>query len=242
MLCISFLCHLSSPSRQPQRLTDWCNSPNSYLKQEIEETGTPNPKKVTKVRLYVCSCPRLRTMKLTFKIFQWVPDTSSKHSTPIKIDTKHQFAPSNIDPKELKSHQKQIKEDRFNEKISAGYQSKIFQNSAWDDVSQIKVIAFNIYQSSLISYSWLFSRIHIKQHRKRLLSLVRHPKVSLNAINKTMPWFTNLIMHKIHSHIWIMTKSKNTNETSNKIKCVNKVCFDFLTFNKHIFFHLLFSI
>jgi hypothetical protein len=37
-----------------------------------------------------------------------VPDTGLKHSTPIKIDTKHQFAPSNIDPKELKVHQKQV--------------------------------------------------------------------------------------------------------------------------------------
>jgi adducin len=105
-----------SPTRQAQRTTEWRNSPNAYLKQEIEETGTPNPKKVTK----------------------WVPDTGLKHSTPIKIDTKHQFAPSNVDPKELKSHQKQIKEDRFNEKISAGYQSKILENAAWDDVTQMK--------------------------------------------------------------------------------------------------------
>ncbi|CAF0935659.1 unnamed protein product [Rotaria sp. Silwood1] len=105
-----------SPSRQTQRTTEWRNSPNAYLKQEIEETGTPNPKKVTK----------------------WVPDTGLKHSTPIKIDTKHQFAPSNVDPKELKIHQKQIKEDRFNEKVSAGYQSKILENVGWEDVSQMK--------------------------------------------------------------------------------------------------------
>ncbi len=74
---------------------------------------------------------------------QWVPDTGLKHSTPIKIDTKHQFAPSNVDPKELKHHQKQIKEDRFNEKISAGYQSKILENAAWDDVSHMKVSKSN---------------------------------------------------------------------------------------------------
>ncbi|CAF5211928.1 unnamed protein product, partial [Rotaria magnacalcarata] len=37
-----------SPTRQAQRTTEWRNSPNAYLKQEIEETGTPNPKKVTK--------------------------------------------------------------------------------------------------------------------------------------------------------------------------------------------------
>jgi hypothetical protein len=45
----SFFVYISSPSRQPQRTTEWRNSPNAYLKQEIEETGTPNPKKVTKV-------------------------------------------------------------------------------------------------------------------------------------------------------------------------------------------------
>ncbi|CAF2825558.1 unnamed protein product [Rotaria sp. Silwood2] len=105
-----------SPTRQAQRTTEWRNSPNAYLKQEIEETGTPNPKKVTK----------------------WVPDTGLKHSTPIKIDSKHQFAPSNIDSKELKNHQKQIKEDRFNEKVSAGYQSKILENASWEDASQMK--------------------------------------------------------------------------------------------------------
>ncbi|CAF4225040.1 unnamed protein product, partial [Rotaria magnacalcarata] len=105
-----------SPTRQAQRTTEWRNSPNAYLKQEIEETGTPNPKKVTK----------------------WVPDTGLKHSTPIKIDTKHQFAPSNVGTKELKIHQKQFKEDRFNEKVSAGYQSKLLENASWDDASQMK--------------------------------------------------------------------------------------------------------
>ena len=78
-----------------------------------------------------------------FFFFKWVPDTGLKHSTPIKIDTKHQFAPSNVNPKELKNHQKQMKEDRFNEKVSAGYQSKILENAAWDDVPQMKVCPSN---------------------------------------------------------------------------------------------------
>jgi len=30
--------------------TEWLNTPNAYRKEEVEETGTPNPKKVTKVR------------------------------------------------------------------------------------------------------------------------------------------------------------------------------------------------
>lgn len=29
----------------------WLNSPNTYVKKEMEETGTTNPKKITKVRV-----------------------------------------------------------------------------------------------------------------------------------------------------------------------------------------------
>ncbi len=46
---IKLLNVISSPTRQAQRTTEWRNSPNAYLRQEVEETGTPNPKKVTKV-------------------------------------------------------------------------------------------------------------------------------------------------------------------------------------------------
>jgi adducin len=86
---------------------EWLNSPNVYARTETEETGTPNPKKITK----------------------WVPESSpSKTSTPIRIENKHHFAPQGTDPKELKNHQKQIKQDRFEDKKSAGYQSKILEN------------------------------------------------------------------------------------------------------------------
>lgn len=86
---------------------EWLNSPNVYARTETEETGTPNPKKITK----------------------WVPESSpSKTSTPIRIENKHHFAPQGNDPKELKNHQKQIKQDRFEDKKSAGYQSKILEN------------------------------------------------------------------------------------------------------------------
>ena len=67
---------------------EWLNSPNNYARTEIEETGTPNPKKITK----------------------WIPENSpSKTSTPIRIENKNQFAPQGTDPKELKNQQKQIK-------------------------------------------------------------------------------------------------------------------------------------
>lgn len=73
----------------------------------MEETGTPNPKKITK----------------------WVSEASpNKTSTPIRIENKNQFAPQGSDPKELKNHQKQIKQDRFEDRVTAGYQSKLLEN------------------------------------------------------------------------------------------------------------------
>lgn len=70
----------------------------------MEETGTPNPKKVTKVS----EASAIERGDERCHALQWVPDTGLKHSTPIKIETKHQFAPSNVNPKELKHHQKQV--------------------------------------------------------------------------------------------------------------------------------------
>jgi len=86
---------------------EWLNTPNTYARTETEETGTPNPRKITK----------------------WVPEASpSKTSTPIRIENKNQFAPQGVDPKELKNHQKQIKQDRYVDKVTAGYQSKLLDN------------------------------------------------------------------------------------------------------------------
>ncbi len=86
---------------------EWLNTPNTYARTETEETGTPNPKKITK----------------------WVPEASpNKTSTPIRIENKNQFAPQGNDPRELKNHQKQIKQDRYVDKVTAGYQSKLLDN------------------------------------------------------------------------------------------------------------------
>lgn len=88
--------------------SDWLTTPNVYSKTELEETG-PFAKKVTK----------------------WVSDgtnaasSPNKTSTPIRIENKHQFAPQGSDPKELKNHQKQIKQDRYEDKKTPGHQSKI---------------------------------------------------------------------------------------------------------------------
>jgi hypothetical protein len=65
----------------------WLNSPNVYQKVEILETGTPDPKKITK----------------------WVAEGSPTHSsTPVKIDGALQFVPKGTNPKEFKQKQQQV--------------------------------------------------------------------------------------------------------------------------------------
>ena len=83
------LCSKLKADKQKILKGEWLNSPNVYARTETEETGTPNPKKITK----------------------WLKDDSpnkTKTSTPIRIENKHQFAPQGSDPKELKNHQKQV--------------------------------------------------------------------------------------------------------------------------------------
>lgn len=54
-MLIIYTCY-SSPLKagydfqKKQHRQEWLNTPNSYRREEVEETGTPNPKKVTKVR------------------------------------------------------------------------------------------------------------------------------------------------------------------------------------------------
>ncbi|XP_049883230.1 protein hu-li tai shao isoform X2 [Pectinophora gossypiella] len=95
--------------------TRWLNSPNVYQKVEVLETGTPDPRKITK----------------------WVQDGSPAHSsTPVKIDTL-QFVPKNTNPKEFKALQQQIKDNRRADKISAGPQSHILEGVTWDEAAKL---------------------------------------------------------------------------------------------------------
>ncbi|KYM97567.1 Protein hu-li tai shao [Cyphomyrmex costatus] len=95
----------------------WLNSPNVYQKVEILETGTPDPKKITK----------------------WVSDGSPTHSsTPVKIDSALQFVPKNTNPKEFKQLQQQIKDYRRAEKISAGPQSHILEGVSWEEAKKMQ--------------------------------------------------------------------------------------------------------
>uniref|UniRef100_A0A161MKQ7 Protein hu-li tai shao isoform x1 n=1 Tax=Triatoma infestans TaxID=30076 RepID=A0A161MKQ7_TRIIF len=97
--------------------TKWLNSPNVYQKVEILETGTPDPKKITK----------------------WVADGSPTHtSTPVKIDGALQFVPKNTNPKEFKKLQQQIKENRRADKITSGPQSHILDEGvSWDEAKKL---------------------------------------------------------------------------------------------------------
>ncbi|KAK7109301.1 hypothetical protein V1264_013365 [Littorina saxatilis] len=96
----------------------WLTSPNTYKKTEIEEIGTTTPKKITK----------------------WVTDGENPQhrSTAIKVETPNQFAPQGVNPKEFKQKQKSIRKDYYEEKVSAGPQSKILEGISWDEASKMK--------------------------------------------------------------------------------------------------------
>ncbi|XP_034654508.1 uncharacterized protein LOC117892401 isoform X1 [Drosophila subobscura] len=94
----------------------WLNSPNVYQKVEVLETGTPDPKKITK----------------------WVAEGSPTHSTPVRIEDPLQFVPCGTNTKEFKRVQQQIKDNRRADKISAGPQSHILEGVTWDEANRIK--------------------------------------------------------------------------------------------------------
>ncbi|XP_046594798.1 protein hu-li tai shao isoform X1 [Neodiprion lecontei] len=103
----------------------WLNSPNVYQKVEILETGTPDPKKITKW--------------VDQNAEEWVTDGSPTHSsTPVKIESALQFVPKNTNPKEFKQLQQQIKDYRRADKISAGPQSHILEGVTWDEAKKMQ--------------------------------------------------------------------------------------------------------
>jgi len=95
--------------------TKWVNSPNVYQKVEVLETGTADPKKITK----------------------WVSEGSPSHSTPIKIESSNQFVPLNSNPKEFKKVQKLMKEGRRLGGVHAGPESKVLDGVSWEEARQM---------------------------------------------------------------------------------------------------------
>jgi len=96
--------------------TNWVNSPNVYQKVEVLETGTTDPKKITK----------------------WVTDGSPSHSTPIKIEKPNQFVPLNTNPKEFKKVQKMMKEGRRMGGVHAGPESRVLEGVSWEEARQMQ--------------------------------------------------------------------------------------------------------
>ncbi|XP_061194287.1 alpha-adducin-like isoform X3 [Saccostrea echinata] len=95
----------------------WLNSPNTYVKKELEETGTTNPKKITK----------------------WVQEGSPSNSgTPIKLENPNQFAPQGSDPKEFKKKQKDIRKDYYEDKVTAGPQSRVLEGLTWEEAQKLQ--------------------------------------------------------------------------------------------------------
>uniref|UniRef100_A0A2P2HWC0 Protein hu-li tai shao-like n=2 Tax=Hirondellea gigas TaxID=1518452 RepID=A0A2P2HWC0_9CRUS len=113
---------LRSPLRRlldGKRVNDksrWLNSPNVYQKVEILETGSSDPKKITK----------------------WVADSSPMHYNAIKMEDNLLFVPKNTDPKEFKSIQKAIKENRRIGNLSAGPTSHLLEGVTWDEVRRMQ--------------------------------------------------------------------------------------------------------
>merc|ERR1712088_200096 len=90
--------------------TKWMNSPNVYQKVEVLETGTPDPKKITK----------------------WVQDGSPSKSTAIKVESPNQFVPLGTSKKEFRRLQTAMKEGRRAGGITAGPESKVLEGNDWE--------------------------------------------------------------------------------------------------------------
>uniref|UniRef100_A0A915BBA1 Class II aldolase/adducin N-terminal domain-containing protein n=1 Tax=Parascaris univalens TaxID=6257 RepID=A0A915BBA1_PARUN len=113
--------HKIALMRKEQERSRWLNSPNAYQRIEILETGTDNPKKITK----------------------WVQDvnTPSHSGTAMKINWPHQFSPFAANPKEFKEKQKAIKETRRLGATSAGPQSQILDGVTYEEAAQMRAEA-----------------------------------------------------------------------------------------------------
>ncbi|VDM58699.1 unnamed protein product [Angiostrongylus costaricensis] len=104
--------------RKEQERNRWLNSPNAYQKVEILETGTDNPKKITK----------------------WVQDATSPSAsgTPVKISIPHHFSPLSSNPKEFKDKQRAIKESGRLGTTTAGPQSQILDGVTYEDIARMR--------------------------------------------------------------------------------------------------------
>merc|ERR1719356_66556 len=103
-------------SSKGEKKGKWVNSPNVYQKVEVLETGTSDPKKITK----------------------WVSDGAPSHSHATKIENNNQFVPVNTNPKEFKKVQKLMKEGRRLGGVHAGPESKVLDGLSWEEVKNMQ--------------------------------------------------------------------------------------------------------
>lgn len=96
--------------RKKERIA-WVNSPNVYQRKDVLETGTHDPKIITR----------------------WVQDEQFKNNTA-RIDGSSQFAPHTVDINEFKQRQKAMKELRLSNTVSGGPQSQILEGVTWDEL------------------------------------------------------------------------------------------------------------
>merc|ERR1719187_357006 len=111
----NLLAQMARATRSSKK-TNWVNSPNVYQKVEVLETGTADPKKITK----------------------WVSDGSPSHSHATKIENNNQFVPVNTNPKEFKKVQKLMKEGRRLGGVHAGPESKVLDGLSWEEVKNMQ--------------------------------------------------------------------------------------------------------
>ncbi|CAH8443722.1 unnamed protein product [Heterobilharzia americana] len=93
----------------------WLSTPNAYLREEIEEIGTPNPKKIT----------------------HWTEGTDLNKTRTggmaMPLVDPNQFALQGSDPQEFKNQQRKVKDKYYKEVRSAGPKSRILQGIDLDD-------------------------------------------------------------------------------------------------------------
>ncbi|KAK4473818.1 hypothetical protein MN116_003151 [Schistosoma mekongi] len=93
----------------------WLSTPNAYLREEIEEVGTPNPKKIT----------------------HWTEGSDlSKTRTSgmvMPLVDPNQFALQGSDPQEFKNQQKKVKDKYYKDVKSAGPKSRILHGIDLED-------------------------------------------------------------------------------------------------------------
>ncbi|CAH8441992.1 unnamed protein product [Schistosoma turkestanicum] len=93
----------------------WLSTPNAYLREEIEEVGTPNPKKIT----------------------HWTEGSDINKTRTggmaVPLIDPNQFALQGSDPQEFKNQQKKVKDKYYKDIKSAGPKSRILQGIDLED-------------------------------------------------------------------------------------------------------------